>query len=174
MSSSVALAHEVLVGVETKVTAIAANISREVFAYADNHSPPRIHVHESSLGCRPVARLDDAAVLEVVVLAFSRRGDLLASISGEPDVSLTIWKWESGETLIKDKCSFVPAQLSFNPVDARLVCASGHGRLAVWKLSQTDRYYAISSTEPHLPRECRWTPTALPRMGSAERVVGGV
>ena len=45
----------------------------------------------------------------------------------------------------------MPAQLSFNPVDARLVCASGHGRLAVWKLSQTDRYYAISSTEPHLP-----------------------
>ncbi|XP_076334025.1 cilia- and flagella-associated protein 44 isoform X2 [Tachypleus tridentatus] len=69
---------------------------------------------------------------------FSLKGDLLASIGGEPDYMLTIWQWKKESILLRTKAfSQDVYRVTFSPFLQGQLTTSGMGHIKFWKMAQT-------------------------------------
>lgn len=86
--------------------------------------------------------------MEFADLCFSRDGNRLAGITALPDCKIFVWSCSSNRSTPIIQLGPVPTvsltgtfTLSFNPRNSNLLCASGYGKLMVYKLESNIESY---------------------------------
>lgn len=73
----------------------------------------------------------ESSATEFSSVAFSGDGKLALTQGAAPDWLLTLWHWDKAKPVVSVKTSPEPSrgvyQVSFNPVDPSIVCATGNG-----------------------------------------------
>ena len=115
-------------------------------AYVERQLKPRI-VLCSYPGLQQLFTLDEAAEVEVVALAFSRDGTRLLSVSGAPDLRLSVWDLQSMTLICDEKVPAMCSAASFNPRSNNAICLQAPGSLQLWALKQSYRNFSLVATE---------------------------
>jgi len=69
---------------------------------------------------------------------FSTTGNMLASLGGEPDYTLTVWDWINQKVILKAKAfSQEIFRVSFSPFTDDILFTCGQGHIRFWKMAQT-------------------------------------
>ena len=116
------------------------------FAYVERQLKPRIIVC-SYPGLQQLFTLDEAAEVEVVALAFSRDGTRLLSVSGAPDLRLSVWDLKSMTLTCDEKVPAMCSVASFNPRSSAAICLQAPGSLQLWAVKQSYRHFSLLATE---------------------------
>lgn len=116
------------------------------FAYVERQLKPCIYICSYS-GLQELFTLDDAAEVEVVALAFSRDGTRLLSVSGAPDLRLSIWDLKSRRLICDEKVPATCSAASFNPWSSGSLCVQAPGSLQLWAVKQSVRHVSLLATE---------------------------
>ena len=116
------------------------------FAYVERQLKPRI-VLCSYPGLQQLFTLDEAAEVEVVALAFSRDGTRLLSVSGAPDLRLSVWDLKSMTLICDEKVPAMCSVASFNPRSSAAICLQAPGSLQLWALKQSYKHFSLVATE---------------------------
>ena len=67
---------------------------------------------------------------------FSNTGNMLASLGGEPDYTLTVWDWIKQKVILKAKAfSQEIYRVSFSPYTDNILFTSGQGHIRFWKMA---------------------------------------
>jgi hypothetical protein len=128
------------------------------FAYVERQLKPRI-VLCSYPGFKQLFTLDEAAEVEVVALAFSRDGTRLLSVSGAPDLRLSVWDLKSMTLICDEKVPAMCSAASFNPRSSSAICLQAPGSLQLWALKQSYQHFSLVATEV---RPCPLCPLGRP------------
>eukprot|EP00803_Ostreobium_quekettii_P007351 evm.model.scf_56EXC.3 EVM.evm.TU.scf_56EXC.3 scf_56EXC:22256-23153(+) len=110
---------------------------------------PHVFVHRVG-DLRQLAALKEGADLCYTAMAFSRDGAMLATCSGEPDLRVSIWDWEQMVVIASGQLPAPSVQVSFHPSNSNLVCTTGSGTMAVWKLERLWDRHDLTGHEPDL------------------------
>lgn len=71
-------------------------------------------------------------------LAFNDKGDMLASVGGNPDFMLSLWDWETEGIILRCKAfSQDVYTVSFSPYFEGNLTTSGTGHIRFWKMAST-------------------------------------
>ena len=69
---------------------------------------------------------------------FSKSGNMLASLGGAPDYTLTVWNWVKQKVILKAKAfSQEIFRVSFSPFTDDILFTCGQGHIRFWKMAQT-------------------------------------
>jgi WD40 repeat protein len=69
---------------------------------------------------------------------FSQSGELLATLGGAPDYTLTVWNWLNQKVILKAKAfSQEVFRVSFSPYTDNILFTAGSGHIRFWKMAQT-------------------------------------
>ena len=115
-------------------------------AYVERQLKPRI-VLCSYPGLQQLFTLDEAAEVEVVALAFSRDGTRLLSVSGAPDLRLSVWDLKTMTLICDEKVPAMCSVASFNPRSSAAICLQAPGSLQLWALKQSYKHFSLVATE---------------------------
>ena len=135
------------------------------FAYVERQLKPRIVIC-SYPGLKQLFTLDEAAEVEVVALAFSRDGMRLLSVSGAPDLRLSVWDLKSMKLICDEKVPAMCSAASFCPGSSSALCLQAPGSLQLWALKQSYQHFSLVATEV---RPCRRCPVDRPSPPTARR-----
>ena len=124
------------------------------FAYVERQLKPRIVIC-SYPALKQLFTLDEAAEVEVVALAFSRDGMRLLSVSGAPDLRLSVWDLKSMKLICDEKVPAMCSAASFCPGSSNALCLQAPGSLQLWALKQSYQHFSLVATEV---RPCRLCP----------------
>ncbi|KAH8410145.1 hypothetical protein KR009_006835, partial [Drosophila setifemur] len=108
-----------------------------LFTVAENGPTPTIYIYEyPSLDVR--VKLRNAAKSCFTAGAYNKTGELFASQAGYPDFTITIWRWEKPEVVLRAK-SFQSDILfvHFSEHNPILLCSSGVSHIKFWKMANT-------------------------------------
>ena len=69
---------------------------------------------------------------------FSGKGDKLATIGGDPDFMLTVWRWEDESVILRFKAwGSEVFRVTFNQYDDGFLTSSGNGHIKFWEMAKT-------------------------------------
>ncbi|XP_077991965.1 cilia- and flagella-associated protein 43-like [Glandiceps talaboti] len=135
------------------VNLITVSGTHHAVAVAEQAINPRIFIHTYP-GFIKKAVCENGAKLEYVALAFSYSGRYLASYSGLPEFTLSIWNWESGDLLCsKGLDGLIGSDISFNPMDWHKLCVVGPEQMTFWNIEQCNKNYVLLPIKVRLPAE---------------------
>ncbi|XP_004675512.1 PREDICTED: cilia- and flagella-associated protein 44 [Condylura cristata] len=113
---------------------IGVHPQKTYFTVGEKGSFPDIIIYEYP-SLRPYRILRDGAELAYAYMDFNASGTLLASVSGNPDHTLTIWNWKEEQTILRTKAfSQEVFKVSFNPEDDEQLTTSGLGHIKFWEM----------------------------------------
>lgn len=96
----------------------------------------------------------ESSATEFSSIAFSGDGKLALTQGAAPDWLLTLWHWDKAKPVVSVKTSPEPSrgvyQVSFNPQDPSIVCATGNGICKV-RHPHSPRRTAATRLTPPLP-----------------------
>lgn len=109
----------------------------DLFTVAENGIRPTIFIYEyPSLAVR--IKLENAAKSCFTCGSYNSTGELFASQAGYPDFMLTIWRWQSGDVILRSKSfqnNILHVHFShFNPI---LLASCGLSHIKFWKMANT-------------------------------------
>mmetsp|Transcript_22043 Transcript_22043/g.68942 ORF Transcript_22043/g.68942 Transcript_22043/m.68942 type:complete len:1581 (+) Transcript_22043:131-4873(+) len=94
-------------------------------------------------------------------VAFSRCGSKLASVSGQPDLILTIWSWKQEMMLLRCKAFGQDVlNVQFSPINSDHLITSGSGHIRFWRMAATFTGWKLQG---HLGRFGKVDPTDISR-----------
>ena len=134
---------------------LTANSFHNKIAFADCLVPPTVYVKNAN-DFSDVSRLIEGATLEYLAIEFSN-GDVMLTLSGVPDLKITVWNWKSAEKLVEislDQIE-VPVHVSFAPGNWRNIIVAYKHRFDIWRLEQFENEFksskGLSFTLPPVP-----------------------
>lgn len=124
------------------IGAIAVHPLQSYFAVAEQckFRAPNVYIYQfSSEGLTgPDFILRSGTERSYSTAAFSRDGELLATVGGSPDFMLTIWKWREGTVVLRYKAfSQEVYNVKFSPYCDGTLITSGTGHIRMWKMAST-------------------------------------
>jgi WD40 repeat protein len=119
------------------VGSISVHPSKKYFAVAEKGEYPNIYIYEfPSLKLYRICRKGTETMYAHV--EFSTSGNMLASLGGEPDYTLTVWDWINQKVILKAKAfSQEIFRVSFSPFTDDILFTAGQGHIRFWKMAQT-------------------------------------
>ncbi len=125
---------------------VATCAKTKQFAYAERRLQPQICVC-SYPDLQQLFSLDGAAEVELVALAFSRDGSRLISLSGAPDLRLSVWELKSRQMLCQEKVPAACSAASFNPRSSSTLCVHAPSCLQLWTVKQSYQHFSLKAKE---------------------------
>lgn len=121
------------------VGAIAVHPSFKYFAVAEKGNFPNIYIYEyPSLKLYRILRKGTEKMFAHVEFSIYSKGDLLASLGGDPDFTLTIWSWKKEQVILKNKAFGAEVyKVSFSPYTDNVLFTMGSIHIRFWKMAQT-------------------------------------
>ena len=134
--------HERKINFSTEVGGIGAvtvHPSTKYFAVGECGVFPNIYIYkyedEKCLLHRILRKGTEAAYS---ALKFNQKGDLLASVGGDPDYNLVIWNWKNETIILKAKAfSQEVYHVSFSTNFEGKLITSGMGHIKFWEMAKT-------------------------------------
>ncbi|XP_022324096.2 cilia- and flagella-associated protein 44-like isoform X1 [Crassostrea virginica] len=119
------------------IGAITVDPSKKYFAVAEKGVSPNINVFEyPSLKLHRILRGGTERSYSYV--DFNPKGDLLASVGGDPDYMLTIWDWKEEQTVLRSKAfSQEVFRVTFSTELEGQLTTAGTGHIRFWKMADT-------------------------------------
>ncbi|XP_065931883.1 cilia- and flagella-associated protein 44 isoform X1 [Magallana gigas] len=119
------------------IGAITVHPLKKYFAVAEKGISPNINVFEyPSLKLHRILRGGTERSYSYV--DFNPKGDLLASVGGDPDYMLTIWDWKEEQTVLRSKAfSQEVFRVTFSTELEGQLTTSGTGHIRFWKMADT-------------------------------------
>lgn len=119
------------------VGSICVHPSKKYFAVAEKGPWPNIYIYEyPSLKLYRICKLGTETMYAHV--EFSKTGNMLASLGGEPDYTLTVWDWLKQKVILKAKAfSQEIYRVSFSPYTDNILFTAGQGHIRFWKMATT-------------------------------------
>ncbi|XP_039950900.1 cilia- and flagella-associated protein 44 isoform X1 [Bactrocera tryoni] len=109
----------------------------DLFTVAENGVRPTIFIYEYPTHAVRI-KLENAAKSCFTCGSYNATGELFASQAGYPDFMLTIWRWQSGEVVLRSKSfqnNILHVHFShFNPI---LLASCGLSHIKFWKMANT-------------------------------------
>jgi len=101
----------------------------QVFIYNTRTLRKFKNLHHDKLSCK-----------EVVAMNFSQDNSLLITMGSPPDWTATIWNWNKAKILTQVQVSESSpvSHVSFSPVDAGIVCASGQNLFKFYRVTDNE------------------------------------
>jgi WD40 repeat protein len=119
------------------VAAVAVHPSGKFVAVAEKGAFPNILVY-SYPALEIVRILRRGTERAYSDLTFSRAGDKIASVGGDPDFLLTVWDWARERVLLRSKAfSQEVYRVTFSPNHEGRLITSGTGHIRFWKMANT-------------------------------------
>ncbi|XP_048865310.1 cilia- and flagella-associated protein 43 isoform X2 [Brienomyrus brachyistius] len=98
------------------------------------------------------SELKGSAKLDYTSLALSDAGPYLACCSSIPDLTLTLWNWETAVPLCsKTLAGKEVRDLTFNPMTWNQMCATSASAIRIWSVEKCDKLHIMKSSEISLP-----------------------
>lgn len=124
------------------IGAITAHPLHNYLAVAEQckHRAPNVYIYQfSSDGLTgPDFTLTSGTERSYSAAAFSRDGELLATVGSHPDFMLTIWNWREGSVILRYKAfSQEVYNVKFSPYFDGTLITSGTGHICMWKMAST-------------------------------------
>lgn len=109
------------------------------FAVGECGSFPNIYIYKYEEGKASLHRiLRKGTEAMYSALSFNEKGDLLASVGGEPDYNLVIWNWKCETIILKAKAfSQEVYRVCFSPRFEGKLITSGMGHIRFWEMAKT-------------------------------------
>ncbi|XP_048773099.2 cilia- and flagella-associated protein 44-like isoform X2 [Ostrea edulis] len=119
------------------IGAITVHPSKKYFAVAEKGESPNINIFEyPSLKLHRILRGGTERSYSYV--DFNPKGDLLASVGGDPDYMLTIWNWKEEQTVLRSKAfSQEVFRVTFSTELEGQLTTAGTGHIRFWKMADT-------------------------------------
>ncbi|XP_062616211.1 cilia- and flagella-associated protein 44-like [Saccostrea cucullata] len=119
------------------IGAITVHPSKKYFAVAEKGTSPNINIFEyPSLKLHRILRGGTERSYSYV--DFNPKGDLLASVGGDPDYMLTIWDWKEEQTVLRSKAfSQEVFRVTFSTELEGQLTTAGTGHIRFWKMADT-------------------------------------
>ncbi|KAK3107710.1 hypothetical protein FSP39_020546 [Pinctada imbricata] len=119
------------------IGAIGVHPSRKYFAVAEKGKGPNINIFEyPSLKLYRILRGGTEKSYSYV--DFNPKGDLLASMGGDPDYMLTVWDWSEEQTVLRSKAfSQDVFRVTFSTELEGQLTTAGTGHIRFWKMADT-------------------------------------
>lgn len=121
------------------VGAIAVHPTFKYFAVAEKGILPNIYIYEyPSLKLYRILRKGTERMYAHVEFSIYSKGDVLASLGGDPDFTLTIWNWKNEKVVLKNKAFGAEVyRVSFSPYTDNVLFTMGSIHIRFWKMAQT-------------------------------------
>lgn len=121
------------------IGAVTVHPSREYYAVGECGSFPNIYIYKYADGVSTLHRiLRKGTECAFSALQFNEKGDLLASVGGEPDYNLVIWNWKSETIILKAKAfSQEVYHVAFSTNFEGKLITSGMGHIKFWEMAKT-------------------------------------
>lgn len=119
------------------VGAITVHPSFKYFAVAEKGEWPNIYIYEyPSLKLYRVLRKGTEKMYAHVEFSIYSKGELLASLGGDPDYTLTIWNWKNEKVILKNKAFGAEVyRVSFSPYTDDVLFSMGSIHIRFWKMA---------------------------------------
>ncbi|KAM9804149.1 LOW QUALITY PROTEIN: cilia- and flagella-associated protein 43 [Neosynchiropus ocellatus] len=122
-----------------------------IFAFSERKLEPSIFVY-SFPDLKQKQQLKSGALLDYTLLTLSDGGPYLAGCSSVPDFTVTIWNWESAESLCSLKqTGWDVVSLTFNPLNWLQFCVLGASFIAVWNIEKSVNTHVLKPSVIELP-----------------------
>ncbi|XP_023698358.2 cilia- and flagella-associated protein 43 isoform X1 [Paramormyrops kingsleyae] len=124
---------------------------RSIVAFSEHKLNPSIFVYTyPELLLK--SELKGSAELDYTSLALSDAGPYLACCSSIPDLTLTLWDWETAVPLCsKTLAGKEVRDLTFNPMNWNQMCATSASAIRIWSVEKCDKLHIMKSSEISLP-----------------------
>eukprot|EP00892_Ulva_mutabilis_P004788 jgi/Ulvmu1/2681/UM014_0137.1 len=124
------------------IGAIAVHPEQTYIAIAEQckHRAPNVYIHQlvSDNLEDPHSVLESGTERGYSAAAFSRDGELLATVGSSPDFMLTIWNWREASVILRYKAfSQEVYNVRFSPYFDGTLITSGTGHICMWKMAKT-------------------------------------
>lgn len=119
------------------VGSIAVHPNKKYFAVGEKGEYPNIYIYEyPSMRLYRILRKGTETMYAHV--EFSKSGNMLASVGGPPDYTLTVWNWQRQKVILKAKAfSQEVFKVSFSPFTDDILFTSGQTHIRFWKMAKT-------------------------------------
>ncbi|KAM8852551.1 cilia- and flagella-associated protein 43 isoform 5-T5 [Synchiropus picturatus] len=131
--------------------ALTASGISGIFAFAERKLEPTVFIY-SFPDLKLKQQLKGGALLNYTLLALSDGGPYLAGCSSVPGFTITIWNWESAESLcslVQSGCDVV--SLVFNPLNWLQFCVLGTSFITVWNIEKSVSTHVLKPSVIQLP-----------------------
>ncbi|XP_073087767.1 cilia- and flagella-associated protein 44 isoform X4 [Manis javanica] len=116
---------------------IGVHPDQTYFTVAEKGIFPKIIIYEYP-SLRPYRILQDGTELSYAYVDFNSSGNLLASVGGNPDYTLTIWNWKEEQPILRTKAfSQEVFKVTFNPDNEEQLTTCGSGHIKFWEMALT-------------------------------------
>ncbi|KAK2509204.1 hypothetical protein MC885_003405 [Smutsia gigantea] len=116
---------------------IGVHPDKMYFTVAEKGIFPKIIIYEYP-SLKPYRILQDGTELSYAYVDFNSSGNLLASVGGSPDYTLTIWNWKEEQPILRTKAfSQEVFKVTFNPDNEEQLTTCGSGHIKFWEMALT-------------------------------------
>ncbi|XP_053730912.1 cilia- and flagella-associated protein 43 isoform X5 [Synchiropus splendidus] len=131
--------------------ALTASGISGIFAFSERKLEPTVFIY-SFPDLKLKQQLKGGALLDYTLLALSDGGPYLAGCSSVPAFTITIWNWESAESLcslVQRGCDVV--SLAFNPLNWLQFSVLGTSFITVWNIEKSVSTHVLKPSVIQLP-----------------------
>jgi len=140
-----------------KITAFSSGSGRRLAAVAERGDRPQVHVFDLRTFRRKktiTAGESTGGSKEFVCIAFSEDEQLLVTLTGAPDWTLTSWNWAKAKVVASTQASMSPDlalhQCMYSPIDSSVAVCCGNEYVKFFRI--VDKEVRVL-TETHMPEQ---------------------
>ena len=121
------------------IGAVTIHPTEPYFAVGECGNFPNLYIYSYNDGVAKLYRiLRKGTEAAYSALSFFNKGELIASVGGEPDYNLVIWNWKSENIILKAKAfSQEVYRVSFSDNFEGKLITSGMGHIKFWEMAKT-------------------------------------